>query len=128
MTQFEDANIYEISCLRRYRQSNLTQLLLFFAPIKNSFGKIKVMSLRSNFMRWTSQKNKEGIFCTAYFVQREVFENLCFISIYEYTSRVYILLHIKKHYFIQFYCLFLKSSKAFNVSLRLYFTINCREK
>ena len=35
----------------------------------------------------------------------------------EYTFRIYILLHIKEHYFIPF-CLFLKSSKTFSVSLR----------
>ena len=38
----------------------------------------------------------------------------------DYSSlifRIYILLHIKKHYLIYFCCLFLKSSKAFNVSL-----------
>ena len=35
----------------------------------------------------------------------------------EYTFRIYILLHIKKHYFKHFFCLFLKSPKAFSVSL-----------
>ena len=36
----------------------------------------------------------------------------------EYTFRIYILLHIRKHYFIDFCCLLLKSSKAFSVSLK----------
>ena len=36
----------------------------------------------------------------------------------EYTLRIYILLHIKKYYFIHLCCLFLKSSKTFSVSLR----------
>ena len=40
-----------------------------------------------------------------------------------WTFRIYTLLHIKKHYFIHLCCLFLKSSKAFNVSLIL---LNCK--
>ena len=35
----------------------------------------------------------------------------------EFTFRIYILLHVKKHYFIHFSCLLLKSSKDFSVSL-----------
>ena len=36
------------------------------------------------------------------------------------------LLHIKKRYFIHFCCLFLKSSKAFSVSLsKIYFSVDC---
>ena len=38
----------------------------------------------------------------------------------EYTFRIYILSHIKKHYFKHFCYLFLKSSKAFRVSLTGY--------
>ena len=34
------------------------------------------------------------------------------------TFRIFMLLRIKKHYFIQFCCLFLKLSKAFTVSLK----------
>ena len=41
----------------------------------------------------------------------------------EWALRMYILLLIKKHHFIHFYCLFLKPSKAFIVSLR-----NCNDK
>ena len=32
-------------------------------------------------------------------------------------SYLYLLLHVKKPYFIHFCCLFLKSSKAFSISL-----------
>ena len=41
-----------------------------------------------------------------------------YLNVYciEYIFRIYILLYIKKHYFIHC-CLFLKSSKAFSVSL-----------
>ena len=46
---------------------------------------------------------------------------MCFIPIYWVlnilSEYMYILLHIKKHYFIHFCCLFLKLSKAFSVSL-----------
>ena len=35
----------------------------------------------------------------------------------KYTFRIYILLRIKKRYFIRLCCLFLESSKAVNVSL-----------
>ena len=37
----------------------------------------------------------------------------------EYILIIYMLLHIKKHYFIHFFYLFLKPSKAFSVSLKL---------
>ena len=33
-------------------------------------------------MNWSSQNKKEGKFCTVYFVQRELFCDLCFISMY----------------------------------------------
>ena len=42
----------------------------------------------------------------------------------ECTFRIYIFLHIKKHYVIHFCCLFLKSSKAFSVSLKVYIDMN----
>ena len=41
----------------------------------------------------------------------------------EYTFRIYMLLHIKKHYFIYFCCLFLKLLKAFSASLSSEFLI-----
>ena len=59
---------------------------------------------------------------------------MCFISIYSVlnTFRIYMFLRIKKHYFIHFCCLFLKSSKAFSVSLsqihtRLFWMANILE-
>ena len=33
-------------------------------------------------MSWNSQKKKEGIFCTAYFVRKNFVEHLRFISMY----------------------------------------------
>ena len=70
-------------------------------------------------MSLSSWKKKEWISCNVYFVQRKLFEHLRFISMYsiEWTFEIYILLLIKKNYFIYFCSLFLKSSKAFSVSL-----------
>ena len=71
-------------------------------------------------MSW-SLLEKNGTFCTAYFIRRKFFKNLCFISMYrvlnklsEYTIFTYIktLLHT-------IFCLLLKSSKAFSVFLTL---------
>ena len=67
-------------------------------------------------MSWSSRKKKEGAFCTAYFVRKKFYQHLCFISMYSVLnklSKIHILLHTKKKQF----CLFLKSSKAFSVSL-----------
>ena len=66
-----------------------------------------------------SRKNKESFFVSLVLSER-IFFNICVSPqcCIEYTFRIYILLHIKKHYFIHFYCLFLKSSKAFSVSFR----------
>ena len=67
-----------------------------------------------------------------YFVQRKFIFILIFFKIFknffkicdylnvkciEKTFKIYTFLHIKKHYFIRFCCLFLKPSKAFSVSL-----------
>ena len=75
-------------------------------------------------MRWSSRKKKDGVFCNIHFVRRNFFWHLCFTSMYYIVHKInfqniyiYIHLDIKKHYFIQFCCLFLKSSKTFSVSL-----------
>ena len=71
-------------------------------------------------MDWSSRKKKEGIFCTVYFVGRRTFLTFVFyhnVQCIEYTSRIYILLNIKKYYLIHFCRLFLKSSKASSVFL-----------
>ena len=68
----------------------------------------------------SSRKRKHGVFCAVYFVQRKFFFNICisshcimpwihFHNINTFTHR--------KHYFIYFCCLLLKSSKAFSVFL-----------
>ena len=60
-------------------------------------------------MTWSSQKKKEGNFCTVYFVQRESFFNIFLylnVQCNKYTFRIYVLLRIKKHYFIHFLLVF----------------------
>ena len=93
----------------------LERLTLCFSWYKNR-------QLKKTVMKWSPQKKREGIFYTVYFVQRKIFLNLCLLSLYvkciEYTFRICILLLIKKHYFIHFCSLFLKSPKAFSVSLK----------
>ena len=70
------------------------------------------------------RKKKDFLYCL--FCPKEFF--LTFVLIYsisqcivywihEYTFKINTLLHIKKHYFIQFCCLFIKSLKAFSVFL-----------
>ena len=39
-------------------------------------------------MTWSSQKKKQGIFCTVYFVQWKPFKHLCFISMYSVLNRL----------------------------------------
>ena len=46
------------------------------------FSSYKNRKLKVKLMRWSSRKKKEGIFCTVYFVGREVFRDLYFISMY----------------------------------------------
>ena len=65
-----------------------------------------------NVMSWNSQKKKESIFCKVYFVSKKLI-NICVLS----QFMVY-WIHIKKHFFIHFYWLFLILSKAFSVSLK----------
>ena len=71
-------------------------------------------------MSLSSRKKKEHIFCAVYFIRREFFQDFFYLNeqCIEYTFRMYILLHIKKYYFIHFFCWLLKWSKAFKVSLK----------
>ena len=57
-------------------------------------------------MSWSSRKEKEGIFCTAYFVAGKIFEHLCLITMYsvlntisEYT-RLYLSENITSYTFL----------------------------
>ena len=60
-------------------------------------------------------KEKRGHFLYRLFCSKGILSRFLFyLNVYciEYTFRIYIPLHIKKHYFIHFSCLFLKSFKA----------------
>ena len=81
-------------------------------------------------MSWSLRKKKEDIFCTVFFFppRRKCFLTFVFylnVLYVEYAFRIYIPLHIKKHYFIHFCCLFLKLSNAFSVSLSLLYFGKC---
>ena len=65
-------------------------------------------------MSWSSRKKKEGIFSTVYFVRRKFFNIYVLNTLSEYTH-FYISKHITSY---TFFCLFLKSLKAFSVSLK----------
>ena len=87
---------------------------LHFSSYRNH--KIKSKTAMSS----SSWKKKEDIFCTTYLIQRNFFFYICVLSqciVIEYTFRIYIRLHIKKHYFIHFRCLLLKSLKILSVPL-----------
>ena len=82
---------------------------------------IKELQIKStSVMNWSSRKRKESIFCTIYFVRRKFFLNLCFISIYSVLNTLseYTYFYMSKILLHTLFCLFLKSSKAFSISLR----------
>ena len=67
-----------------------------------------------------SLRQKKGRFLYRLFCPKTIVLRFAFylnVECIEYTFRIYILLHIKKYYFIYFSCLFLNMTKAFSVSL-----------
>ena len=71
-------------------------------------------------MNWSLRKKKEAIF-VPFILSEVIFLIFVFylnVQCIEYTFRTYLLLHVKKPYFVHFCCLLLKSSKASSVSLR----------
>ena len=93
----------------------LERWTLWFSSYKNRHYKIKLWWARAR------ERKKEGIFCTFILPKRNFF-NISVLSqrtVYwiHFQFRIYILSHIKKHYFIHFCCLFLKFSKVFSESL-----------
>ena len=82
-------------------------------------------------MSYSSRKEKKTFFVPFILSEGNYFK-ICVLSqciVFEYTFRIYILLHTKKYYFIQFCCLFLNLAKAFSVSLShfnlaLFFSVN----
>ena len=63
-------------------------------------------------MSWSSRKKKTAFFVPFIFSEGNFFLTFVFyLSVYrtKYTFRIYILLHLKNHHFINFCCLLLKS-------------------
>ena len=65
-----------------------------------------------------ARKRKEFIFCNIFLSRGKIFKICVLTQCIVYWINLYILLHIKKHYFNHLCCLFSKSLKAFSVSLR----------
>ena len=94
----------------------LERWTMCFSSYKNCKLKIKLWWVEAHKRKKNKlYKNK------VYFVHRTYFQHLGFISIYSVFNKlseyIYILRHMKEHYSIHFCCLFLKSLKAFSVSL-----------
>ena len=72
-------------------------------------------------MSWSSRKQKEGIFCTIYFVRRYFFKRNCVLSqcivCRIHFQNIHTFTYQKKPLLHTLFSLFLKSSKAFSVSL-----------
>ena len=73
-------------------------------------------------MSWSSRKKKEGIFCTAYFIQKKFFSHLCFTSVYSVLNKLseYTYFYISKNIALCTFYLFLKPSKAFSVIFKTF--------
>ena len=79
-----------------------------------------VLQLKSKTVMCWSSRKKKGHFLYLAFCPKNFFLTFVFnlnVKYIGHTFRIYILLHIEKHYFINFCCLLLKSSKAFSISL-----------
>ena len=70
-------------------------------------------------MSWSSPTKKKAFFVPFILSKGNFLRFVFYLSVQciEYTFRIYILLHLKKYYFIHFCCLFPKKTKAFSVSL-----------
>ena len=77
-----------------FRETNLVLQLIYEFQIKNKTDELELA------------KEKQDIFYIVYFVRRNFFLTFVFylkVHCIEYTFRIYILLHIHKHYFIHFF-------------------------
>ena len=89
--------------------------LVWFSSYKNCELKIKLW--------WVGAHEKADCIFLTFILSERKFFNISvlpqFIVYWINFQNIHILLYIKKHYFIHFCCLFLKSSKGFSVSLKL---------
>ena len=91
-----------------FRDTNLVLQLRYESQIKSKTA-----------MSWSSRKKKKRAFFVPFVLSEGNFFKICVLYQYIHsvlnTLSIYILLHIKKHYFLHFCCLFLKSLKAYSV-------------
>ena len=84
----------------------LERRTLCFSSYKNHKLKVKLW--------WVGvRERKERVFFVTFILPKENFFKICVLSHFQNIHTFF-----KKHYFINFCCLFLKFSKAFRVSLR----------
>ena len=92
----------------------LERCTMCFSSYKNCKLKVNLWWVEAR------ERKKTVFFVNVYVVRRNYFQHFCFILIYSILNNlseyIYRLLHIKKHCFIHFCCLVLKSSKALSVS------------
>ena len=91
-----------------FRDTNLVLQLIYESQIKSKTA-----------MSWSSRKKKKRAFFVPFVLSEGNFFKICVLYQYIHsvlnTLSIYILLHIKKHYFLHFCCLFLKSLKAYSL-------------
>ena len=90
-----------------FKETNLVIQLIYKLRIKSK-----------TVMSW----NKKSAFFNVYFVQGKFFYYFCFFAIYSVLNK-YTFIYQKLQLYTLF-CLFLKSWKAFRVSLRFFCTVN----
>ena len=83
------------------------------------FGSYKNCELKVKLWRVKARERKSVFFVTFILSEGNFLNIFVLAPCIEQTFRINILLHIRKHYFIHFWCFFLKLSKAFSVSLTL---------
>ena len=86
-----------------------------------SFSSFKNPKLKVKLWRVGARERKRGHFLHRLFCSKEIFLTFVFylnVQCVDYTFRICTLLYIKNNSFIQFCCLFLRSSKALSVSLK----------
>ena len=90
-----------------FRDTNLVLQLIYESQIKSKTA-----------MSWSSRKKKRAFFVPFVLSEGNIFK-ICVLYQYIHsvlnTLSIYVLLHIKKHYFLHFCCMFLKSLKAYSV-------------
>ena len=114
---------------RIFKETNLH----FFITFKTCFSSYNKCKLKVK-LWWVGdlEGKKENTFCTVCFFRREFFKICVLSQRREYMNTLSEFTYFTKfrHYFIRFYCLFLKLSKPFSVSLREHAMqiINFKEK